>query len=148
LTTTNAAGLFQLGNVPDGPVSLRASADGFNSRIASTVSAASPIDFLLTPIPLDAGRKTELVGIGAVMRGRGQALVLGEVFPGGGAAAAGLAPGDQIVSVDGTPVAQLGFAISIVAIRGLADTTVVLGVVSAGGAIPRPVSVVRQPIVW
>jgi C-terminal processing protease CtpA/Prc len=48
------------------------------------------------------------------------------VVPGGGAADAGLVPGDQILAIDGTPVARLGYEGSIGVIRGPEGTTVVL----------------------
>ena len=43
---------------------------------------------------------------------------MGQVLPGGGAAEAGLLPGDGILRVDGQAVAALGFTEAIQRIRG------------------------------
>jgi C-terminal processing protease CtpA/Prc len=57
------------------------------------------------------------------------------VYPGGGAAAAGVVPGDRIASIDGTPVADLGEAGAVARIRGVPNTTLALGVRRAGGVV-------------
>jgi C-terminal processing protease CtpA/Prc len=68
----------------------------------------------------------ELAGIGAVLDAREEGLRVRQVVPGGGAAEAGLAPGDEILRIDGRPVTELGFAAAIQAIRGPEGTQVLL----------------------
>ena len=55
-------------------------------------------------------------------------LRIERLIDGGGAQAAGIAVGDRIVSVDGAPVADLGLEGAVARIRGIAGTTVTLGV--------------------
>src|SRR5262249_47389898 len=70
--------------------------------------------------------------------GKDDALVVGQVFPGGGAAAAGMRPGDAIVSIDGAPVTAIGFADSIQKIRGPEGSVVRLGVRRDGESVLTP----------
>jgi carboxyl-terminal processing protease len=49
---------------------------------------------------------------------------VGTVVPGGGAAEAGIQPGDDILSVEGRPVSELGLAGAVELIRGPEDTRV------------------------
>ncbi|TMB10581.1 MAG: PDZ domain-containing protein [Deltaproteobacteria bacterium] len=74
----------------------------------------------------EIGAVPELTGIGAVLRPRGDVLRIQQVVPNGGAADAGLGPGDAIVAIDGTRVTELGFDRATGAIRGLEGTTVTL----------------------
>ncbi len=129
---TGADGQFTLRGLPPTPVAVRASAPDHNARLVAGVLAGAPLRLELTRIAPDAGRRLEMVGIGAVLKGRGDALVVGQVIPGGGAERAGLVPGDEVVAVDGTPVTQLGFEASIAAVRGLEQSVVVLRVRKAG----------------
>jgi C-terminal processing protease CtpA/Prc len=78
----------------------------------------------------------ELAGIGAVLEARGRsAVAIRAVVPGGGAAEAGLAPGDEILSVDGRTIAELGGLPGVVErIRGPESTRVVLTVRRGEGA--------------
>ena len=77
--------------------------------------------------------KLELTGIGAALTPKDEVLLIGRVLPGGGAAEAGLVPGDAILSVDGIPVVKLGFNGCIQRIRGPEGSTVLLAVRKAGG---------------
>ncbi len=117
-TVTAADGTFVLEGMSPAGFSLQASAEGHNTRVVGVSQPSAPVELELTKVAPDAGPKTELAGIGLVLRGRGDALVVGEVMPGGGAAAAGIVTGDEITSVDGHVVAELGFEPAIRAIRG------------------------------
>jgi hypothetical protein len=142
---TDAKGEFTLEGLPTGTVSLFVSADGHHSRIFANI----PVRPDATPPQLIELRKTEegeepqveLVGIGAVLAARDDALVLGEVMAGGGAAEAGLVKGDGIVRIDGRPVVELGFTDAVQRIRGPEGSQLVLGVrrASAAGGSPLPV---------
>jgi C-terminal processing protease CtpA/Prc len=90
------------------------------------------VEILLTPTEKGEEPRIELVGIGAALSAKDDALVIGKVFPGGGAAEVGLAEGDRVVRVDGEPVSQLGFASAVQKVRGPEGTTVTLVVVKSG----------------
>jgi regulator of sigma E protease len=78
-------------------------------------------------------------GIGFTFTRPHLAAVIGKVLPGGAAAAAGLAPGDVIVAVDGRPVAEfLDFRTEV---SSRAGATVQLTVRRAGGERQIPVTV-------
>jgi C-terminal processing protease CtpA/Prc len=90
--------------------------------------------------------RMELTGIGAVLSPKDDAMVLGQVLAGGGAAEAGLAAGDAIVRIDGAPVVDLGFDQAIQRIRGPEGSTVALGVRKAGGGEPVDILVTRRRV--
>ncbi|MBK7861025.1 MAG: carboxypeptidase regulatory-like domain-containing protein [Archangiaceae bacterium] len=146
-TLTDGAGVFALEGLPAGGYSLQVSASGFNTRVLTVTDSSAELDVELTRAPSDGGVKVELYGIGAVLRGRGDALVIGEVMPGAGAASAGLGPGDEVVSVDGRAVAELGFEASIRAIRGPVESVVTLEVRKSGSSPARAVQVTRRKVV-
>jgi hypothetical protein len=143
---SGADGAFTLEGIPSKGVSVLVSAPGYNGRLVSGVQPTAPVIIELTPTEADAGPKVELVGIGAVLKARGDALVLGEVLAGGGAQAAGLVPGDEVLTIDGTPVTELGFAGSIQRIRGPEGSVVVLGVRKAGQTSVSDLPVPRKKI--
>jgi hypothetical protein len=149
---TDATGAFSLGGVPAGRCSLRVAASGHHGRILGGLTVAPPAS--LGPVTVELTRvdpgeepRLELVGIGAVLAARDDALVIGELTPAGGGAAAGLVPGDAVLKVEGQPVVDLGFQEAIQLIRGPEGTTVVLTVRRAGGAVVE-VPVLRKPIRW
>jgi hypothetical protein len=129
---SGADGTFTLEGIPTQGISMTVSAASHNSRLIAGVQPSAPVLVELTPIEADAGPKVELVGIGAVLKARGDALVIGEVVPGGGAQAAGLVPGDEVLRIDGTPVTDLGFAGAIQRIRGPEGSQVMLSVRKGG----------------
>lgn len=141
---SGADGAFSLEGIPGTGVTLTASAPGYNGRLLSGVRPSAPVEIELTATEPDAGPKVELVGIGAVLRPRGDALIVGEVVPGGGAQAAGLVPGDELVRIDGTPVTELGFTGAIQRIRGPEGTQVLIGVRKGGQSSVKDVPVPRK----
>lgn len=145
-TSTDTQGRFELKAIPAGGVSLFVEAPGHNAKVLNDVRPGSA-EVLLSPMTPDAGeRKVELVGIGATLKARDDALVIGQVFPNSGAAEAGLVPGDELVSLDGTLVVDLGFNGSIRAIRGEPGTQLVLGVRKGGKEPVKTVTVTRRKI--
>jgi hypothetical protein len=143
---SGADGTFSMEGVPQKGVTLSVSAPGHNTRLLPGVQPTAPAVIELSPTEADAGPKVEFVGIGAVLKARGDALVVGDVLPGGGAQVAGLVPGDEILRIDGRPVTELGFTGSIQAIRGPEGTQVLISVRKAGQTSVTDLSVPRKKI--
>ncbi|MFT3835785.1 MAG: carboxypeptidase regulatory-like domain-containing protein [Myxococcaceae bacterium] len=133
---TGPDGRFHLSGMPEKAKSLWCAAEGHHPRILSGVVAkegqSTPVEIQLTPLKPGEDPTVELVGIGAVLKADADAILVVQAVPGGGAAEAGLQPMDEIVSVDGTTVAQLGFNGAVEAIRGPEDSTVRLEVRRSG----------------
>ena len=134
-------------------MSLYVGADGHHSRVLSGIPVRpntqppEPQLIDLRKTAKDEEPKVEVVGIGAVLAARDDALMLGVVMPGGGAAEAGLVPGDAVVSIDATPVVQLGFSESIQRIRGPENSRVVLGIRRGVGGDAGTGPVVEVPVI-
>ena len=148
---TDASGTFALRGLAPGRRSVFVGAYNHNATIVGGLDIADgavigPIDVVLTPVKEGEEPTTELVGIGAVLTAQGDALLVQRTLPGSGAEKAGLASGDLILSVDGTPVTQLGMDGSIQAIRGPIGTRVRLGVLKSGQKKPMEILVERLKI--
>jgi hypothetical protein len=133
-TETGADGRFALDHVPPDSLGLRVRKKGFVLRMVSLGSLpeegeATPFAIDLTPGDDD---QFELTGIGAALQARGDGMRFQGMLPGGGAAAAGLMRGDELLAIDGVPVAGLGYEGALAAIRGPAGTTVTLHIRRAG----------------
>ncbi len=144
-----ADGSFLLSGLPVRTVSLHVAADGHHARIVTGIDVpeggvAGPVEVKLTPVAEGEEPQVELAGIGAALARRGRAaLRIASVVPGGGAAEAGLVAGDEILSVEGHPIGELGLAGAVDLIRGPEDTRVRL-VVRRGDAPPAEVWVWRR----
>jgi hypothetical protein len=128
-TVTRVDGSFELTGLPPGPVSITVAAGGYHPKIEAGFTAVDgaqlgPLTIALTPLAEGEQPSLELVGIGAQLSADGDSLVVGAVYPGSGAAAAGLVAGDRVIAVDGVPVDQLGLEGAVARIRGLVGTTV------------------------
>jgi len=99
----------------------------------------------LRPVATDQSPATDLVGIGAVVNRSDDGLVLGNLVASGGAAAAGLRPGDVLLRIDGQPVGEIGFVEAISRLRGEEGTMVRLDVRRTDGTTTT-VDVIRRPI--
>ncbi len=139
-------GTFSLTGMSAGLGSISVFAEGHHGRLISGISPkegedVGPLAIDLRPVAKGDEPKLELVGIGAVLSGQNDALLVREVVEGGGAAAAGIAAGDEIISIDGRAVTDLGFDQGIQSIRGVEGTTVTLTVRTQGAArvlvVPR-----------
>jgi hypothetical protein len=135
---SDAAGRFELDGLGRGAHSVMVSAAGHHARVVGGLvvqeaDTVGPIDVALTPLEKGEEPRIELVGIGAALSPKDDALVIGRVLPGGGAAEVGLGEGDRVVRVDGQPVSELGFAGAVQAVRGPEGTSVTLVVVKSGG---------------
>jgi C-terminal processing protease CtpA/Prc len=80
------------------------------------------------------------VGIAAVLGMQPDGIIIRQVMPGGGAALAGIVPGDVILAVDGTGVEQMGFGDAVQLIRGPEGTVVVLTVKRGQDTVTIPVT--------
>lgn len=144
--TTDAAGRFTLEGLAEGPRSVAVTAADHHGRILSGLSVPEggelgPVTIALSPVEPGEEPRMELVGIGAVLSARDDALLIGQVMAGGGAAQAGLGPGDAVVSIDGKNVVDLGFEEAVNRIRGPEGSVVTLAVRKGnkGSAVDVPV---------
>jgi len=144
---TDGDGQFVLGGLPPGLCSITVAAAGHNPRLISGLRLSpegelGPLTIDLAAVAPGEEPRMEFVGIGAVLRAEGDVMLIVDVMPGGGAAEVGLAPGDAVLSIDGTPAGELGFAGSVQRIRGPEGSTVELVVRKKDGttgplAVPR-----------
>lgn len=139
---TDAEGRFTLAGVPPGVRSVAIWAADHHGRLRSglVVARGETLDLGeidLAPVGEGERPQLELAGIGAVLSAEGDAMVIGRVIEGGGAAERGLVPGDAILEVEGVPVVDLGFAGTIERIRGPEGTEVRLRVRREDGSIEQ-----------
>lgn len=137
---TDPDGRFRLAGVPPGARSIAVWAADHHGRLRSGLAVARGETLDVGTIdlqPVEEGERPglELAGIGAVLSAEGDAMVIGQVIEGGGAAESGLVRGDAILEVDGVPVVELGFAGTIERIRGPEGTSVRLRVRRADGEV-------------
>lgn len=128
-TVTRADGGFELTGLPPGPLSITIAAGGYHPKIEAGLTATEgaqlgPLTVTLVALADGERPSLELVGIGAALAAEGDALEVQSVYPGSGAAAAGIAVGDLVIAVDGVPVTQLGLDGAVARIRGVVGTTV------------------------
>jgi len=123
-------GAFLIGGLPSRAVSLLVFADGHHARIVGGIEVRDgdvigPVEVRLSPVAEGEDPRVELAGIGATLERRGRSVLrITAVLPGGGAAEAGLLPGDEVLSVEGRPISELGFGGAVDLIRGPEDTRV------------------------
>ena len=142
---TGPDGRFELEGLPDSPASVAVEADHYNRRIVTLARGRTDVEVALRPLATDQTPTTDLVGIGAVVKTSDDGIVLGDLVASGGAATAGLHPGDVVLRVDGQPVSELGFTDAIQRLRGEEGTVVRLDIRRADGTTTT-VDVVRRPI--
>jgi hypothetical protein len=148
---TNPLGAFELLGAPPGLRSIRVSARGYHSRILGPFAVPDEDGAVVGPLLVELSRTAEgeepgveLVGIGVALRPDVEWFVVDQVIAGGGAARAGLIPGDHVLAVDGIAVTVLGFEAAVQRIRGPEGTQVLLRVHRAGP--PTDVAVERVRI--
>ena len=129
---TDARGEFVLRGLAPGRRSVSAIAGGHHGALLTGIEVTDaarigPVDVVLTPLKEGETPTIEMAGIGAALAGADDALQVNGVVPGGGAEAAGLVAGDQVVTIDGRPVVDIGFDQAIQAIRGPVGSTLRLG---------------------
>lgn len=130
-TVSRPDGTFELTGIPPGPLSISIAAGDYNPKIEAAMTAADgatlgPVTVSLTRVAAGQQPSLELVGIGVALSAGGDALHVDRVIAGSGAEAAGIVVGDQVIAVDGSPVAPLGVDGAVARIRGAAGTTVAI----------------------
>jgi predicted metalloprotease with PDZ domain len=148
--STDGAGRYELSGVAPGLTSVMVEAQDHHARLLAGMSVREGADLevnvTLSPVQEGEEPTIELAGIGAVLSTSDDVLVIVRVVEGGGAAEVGLASGDAVTSVDGTPVVDLGFGGSINRIRGPEGSTVRLGVRRRGRETVEVVDVPRRRV--
>ncbi|HJZ86541.1 MAG TPA: sigma-70 family RNA polymerase sigma factor [Polyangia bacterium] len=122
-TVTDAEGAFTLTGIPPGTRTVLVAAYAHHMRMLARMQfeedgVVGPITVDLAPTKPGESPQLELVGIGVALKPDGSTLLVNQVFPGSGAADAGISAGDRIIAIDGVAVAQLGFDGSLQSIRG------------------------------
>ncbi len=150
-TVTDSAGRFELRGLAGGLGSVTVSAEGHHTRIVSGLQFENgqrlgPVELDLTPTAEGEEPTLELTGIGAVLMARNDVLVISELMPGAGAAQAGLVVGDEILSIDGRSVLELGFNGAVQHIRGPEGTCVPLMIRRAADRSVVTLTVCRQRV--
>jgi PDZ domain-containing protein/carboxypeptidase family protein len=146
-TLTGGDGRFTLGGVPENTIGIMASAPGHHARIISAPTipdgeTRGPVTIELTPVKDGEEPRVELAGIGAMLEKAGDVLRITMVARNGGAAEVGLAPGDEIVSINGATVKPMTLTDAVPLLRGPEGTTVTLGVMKASDSQRATVTVV------
>jgi RNA polymerase sigma factor (sigma-70 family) len=126
---TDEQGRFTLRGLSPGRRSVTIGAYGHHGKLLTGIEVVEgaelpPIEVVLDPLAEGETPTIEIAGIGAALSAADDALLVTQVIPGGGAEAAGLVSGDQIIAVDGRSIVDLGFEDAIQAIRGPVGTTV------------------------
>jgi hypothetical protein len=136
---TDPLGAFELLGAPPGLRSIRVSARGYHSRILGPFEVPEENRAVVGPLLVELSRTAdgeepgvELIGIGVALRPDVEWFVIEQVIAGGGAARAGLIPGDRVLAVDGVAVTVLGFQGAVQRIRGPEGTQVLLRVLREG----------------
>ncbi len=147
---TDEAGEFELAGIAPGLRSINVAAFAHHIRIISNLQVTEggsigPLTVDLAATKNGEEPHIELAGIGVAIAATAQGLLVQNVIEGGGAADAGLQPGDLILAVDGVPVTELGFEGALQRIRGPVGSTVTLSVRRGDGA-PRDILVYRKLI--
>lgn len=140
----DAAGHFELRGLAPGFGSVLFTAEKHHSRLLVGLrfengKRLGPLKVELEPTGEGEEPRLEMEGIGAVLSASNDSLVIARILDGGGAAQAGLAVGDEILSVDGRPVTELGFNGSIQRIRGPEGSCIPLTVRKADGRLTQTV---------
>lgn len=135
------AGRFRLAGLP-ATVTVTAVAAGYASESVGGVDVppggeVGPIELRLRKLVPGEATPAPLAGIGAVLGpdADDDALAVVAVRPGSAAADAGLTPGDRIVEIDGSTIAELGAGGAAEAIRGPVGTPVFLRIRRGNGEL-------------
>ncbi len=149
---TDDQGQFALRGLAPGRRSVVVGAYGHHAAVLGGLEVVDgaqlgPVEVLLTPLREGETPTIELAGIGTALGAGEDALRVDQVIAGGGAEAAGLVVGDEILSIDGKSVVEIGFEAGIQSIRGPVGTSVRLGLrrASSPEAVVE-IAVERRPI--
>jgi carboxyl-terminal processing protease len=107
-------------------------------------NVTGPIEVALRTIKPGELPGIDLVGIGVKLSAGEEGLLIEDVIAGGGAAQAGVQPGEEVVAIDGVRVADSTMDAAIQRLRGVEGTSVRIALRRAGAT--RELVVVRRPI--
>ena len=127
--------------LPDGAI--------VSELLFGAMDSLDPYSRYLTPEMLRSYRDQsagEYVGVGAEITTRNGRMFIKAVFEGGPAAKAGLKAGDEVVAVDGRPVASINAAELSRRLRGKPGTPVTLAVRAGGEGEPRDLTLTRGTV--
>jgi hypothetical protein len=106
-TLTGADGTYRIDGVPPGRRSLRVSARGFMTRLASGIEVKAGTNTRdVSLAPEESGKKFSFGGIGAVLSQTADGIIVQKTMEGKPAALYGLQPGDLIRGIDGEDTAD------------------------------------------
>ncbi|HEV7555653.1 MAG TPA: carboxypeptidase regulatory-like domain-containing protein, partial [Kofleriaceae bacterium] len=154
VAVTDASGAFTLDDVPIGVRSIRAHAEGHHSAMLAGIlvddgSPVGPVELQLAPLADGERPQLDMCGIGARTELGGDAIVITEIVPDGGAQRAGLVVGDAIVAIDGRPTSELGsMQAGLDSLRGIEGTRVVVSIRRGDAGPLSDVSVERRAFRW
>ncbi|MEQ9324940.1 MAG: carboxypeptidase regulatory-like domain-containing protein, partial [Polyangiaceae bacterium] len=147
---TDDEGAFTLNGMPDVPTSILVAAVDHHPRLLCGIvvppGEQQDVRVDLEVVGEDEEPKIELAGIGAILQGTAEGLVINDVVDGGGAAEVGLGAGDVIVTIEGAEAADLGFGACIERLRGPEGSTVTVTVLHPGAEDPVVVVIPRRRI--
>jgi hypothetical protein len=131
-TTTGLDGTFTLRGLPE-RVRIVANAAGHHAACSYELgvppeAVTGLVSLELRPVRDGDAGPIVPVGIGAVLQAAGDGVAIGRLRPGTTAEASGLAPGDELLEIDGHAVAALGLGGAVEAMRGPEGTTAYLTV--------------------
>ncbi|MFT3773544.1 MAG: carboxypeptidase regulatory-like domain-containing protein [Minicystis sp.] len=145
--TADENGNYSLAGAPPGPFSVRASREGYISKIVPGLVTRGA-DAIHQDIELrrfvEGGPRDELAGIGAVLAPTPAGVVIGPLVPGGPAERAGLRRGDRIMRIDGVDASAMPMTDCVQRLRGADGTIVSVQVAREGKTLDF--DVVRRPV--
>ncbi|MGH9885715.1 MAG: carboxypeptidase regulatory-like domain-containing protein, partial [bacterium] len=151
IASTRGDGTFELVGLGPGALGLEVFSPGFARQTVELPAvgadgARPPVAVALAPggPTFDRPRAENSAGIGVQIMPYGDGLRIVGVLPGSGAEAAGLVVGDQIVAINGVPVAGMGIVAATDRIRGAVGTSVMLTLRREGHDVVRAVE--RRPL--
>ncbi len=147
---TDEQGAFVLPAVPAERLSVQVGHAGYATEVVSAVEPPAGGEIDLGTVALDPagpeGGGFRYGGMGAVLALDEGRLVVQEAFADAPAAQAGLAPGTEILRIDGYAAAELGLRRSVELIRGAAGSEMTLEVLRPGSNYPETLRIQRSRV--
>jgi len=127
-------GRYELPGVPTGPFSIRVTHGGYLGRVIAGIdtSGRRRLERDVELADAEEPGRTEYTGIGAMLRPGATGIVVHDVVGGGPAEAAGLAPHDVVVRIDGRDASGYTIPQAVQRLRGVPGARVSLTVLRDG----------------